>query len=130
MKWGSGRYSIWGCRWGGNPRIKMFWEPVVRKIRKRLDGWKSSFLSRGGRLSLLESVLSFVPIYFLSLLKIPGSVAKKIESLMRDFLWEGCDGEVGDHLVSWKKVCLPKVRGGLGVGDLVKRNKSPLLKWL
>ena len=93
----------------------MFWEPVVRKVRKRLDGWKRSFLSRGGRLSLIESVLSSLPIYFLSLFKIPRNVGKEIESLMRDFLWEGCDGEVGDHLVAWKKVCLPKANGGLGV---------------
>ena len=28
---------------GGNPGRKMFWEPVVRKVRKRLDGWKRSF---------------------------------------------------------------------------------------
>ena len=88
------------------------------------------FLSRGGRLSLIELVLSSVPIYFPSLFKIPVSVAKEIEFFMRDFLWEGCDGKVGDHLVAWKKVCLPKVHGGLGMGDLVKRNKSLLLKWL
>ena len=69
-------------------------------------------------------------IYFLSLFKIPGRVAKEIESLMIDFLWEGCDGEEGDHLVAWKKVCLPKVHGGLGMGDLVRRNKSLLFKWL
>ena len=41
-----------GLPWGENPCTNLFWEPVVRKIRKRLDGWKRSFLSRGGRLSL------------------------------------------------------------------------------
>ena len=117
-----------GLYLGGNPCTKMFWEPVVRKVRKRLDRRKRSFLSRGGKLSLIESVLSSVPIYFLSLFKIPGSVAKELESLMRDFLWEGCDGEHGDHLVAWK-VCLPKVYGGLGLGDLVRRKKF-LFKWL
>ena len=72
------------------------------------NGWKRSFLSRGGRLSLVESVLSSMPTYFLSLFKIPVSMAKEIEALIRDFLWEGCDGEGGDHLVPWKKVCVPK----------------------
>ena len=92
---------------------------MVRKVKKRLDGWKRSFLSRGGRLSLIESMLSSLHIYFISLFKIPVGVAKEIESLMIDFLWEGCDGEVGDHLVAWKKVCLPKVYGGLGLGNLI-----------
>ena len=102
----------------------------MRKVKKRLDGWKRSFLSRRGRLSLIESVLSSMPIYYLSLFKIPVSVAKELELLMRDFLWEGFDGEKGDHLVAWKKVCSPKVYGGLGLGDLVRRNKSLLFKWL
>ena len=119
-----------GLPLGGNLCRKLFWEPVLRKVRKRLEGWKRSFLSRGGRLSLIESIMSSMPIYYLSLFKIPRSVAKEIESLMRDFLWEGFDGEVGDHLVAWKQVCLPKIYGGLGVGDLVRRNKSLLFKWL
>ena len=93
-------------------------------------GGRDLFLSRGGRLPLIESILSSVLIYFLSLFKIPVSVAKEIESLMRDFLWEGCNDEVGDHLVAWKKVCLPKVYSGLGLGNLVRRNKSLLFKWL
>ena len=97
---------------------------------KEGHGWKRSFLSRGGKLSLIELVLSSMPIYFLSLFKIPVCVAEEIESLMRDFLWEGCDGKAGDHLVAWKKVCLPKVYGGLGLGNLVRRNKSLLFKWL
>ena len=49
---------------------------------------------------------------------------------MRDFLWEGCDSEKGDHLVAWKKACLPKVYSGLGLGELIRRNKSLLFKWL
>ena len=57
----------------------------MRKVRKMLDWWKRSILSRGGRLSLVKSVLSSMSIYFLSLFKIPVSVAKEIESLMRDF---------------------------------------------
>ena len=32
---------------GGNPTKKSFWEPVVTKVAKRLDGWKRAFLSRG-----------------------------------------------------------------------------------
>ena len=117
-----------GLPLGGNLCRKLFWKPVLRKVRKRLEGWKRSFLSRRGRLSVIESIMSSMPIYYLSLFKIPRSVAKEIESLMRDFLREGFDGEVGDHLVAWKQVCLPKIYGGLGVGDLVRRNKSLLFK--
>ena len=57
-----------------------------------------------------------MPCYFLSLFKIPVSVAAKIERLQRDFLWSGIREGKRDHLVSWDVVCNPKVKGGLGLG--------------
>ncbi|XP_062112884.1 uncharacterized protein LOC133824040 [Humulus lupulus] len=90
---------------GASPRSRVFWEPIVLKCAKRLDGWKSGFLSRGGRLTLIQSVLSSIPVYYLSLFWIPKNVAGFIEKLMRDFLWEGADQSRADHLVSWQEVC-------------------------
>ena len=49
---------------------------------------------------------------------------------MSDFLWDGGDMVGGEHLVDWEVVCLAKDRGGLGIGNLGKRNKSLLMKWL
>ena len=36
-----------GLLLGDNLTKKTFWEPVITKIAKRLDGWKRAFLSRG-----------------------------------------------------------------------------------
>jgi mannosylglycoprotein endo-beta-mannosidase len=47
---------------GGDPRHLSFWDPVVKKIRTRLSGWNSHFLSFGGRLVLLKYVLTSLPI--------------------------------------------------------------------
>ncbi|MCI57190.1 RNA-directed DNA polymerase (Reverse transcriptase), partial [Trifolium medium] len=43
---------------GGDPRRLVFWDPVLTRIRNRLSGRKSRFLSFGGRLVLLKSVLT------------------------------------------------------------------------
>ena len=115
---------------GGNPCNRTFWDPVIGKVSKRLDGWKRAFLSKGGRLTLIESVLSTIPTYFLSLFRIPFGVIKEMEKIMRDFLWKGADGDGGDHLVSWKEVIRAKDKGGLGIGRLKERNKALLFKWL
>ena len=52
-------------------------------------GGKRLFLSFGGRIPLIQFCLTHMPCYFLSLFKIPVSVAAKIERLKRDFLWSG-----------------------------------------
>ncbi|CAJ2627985.1 unnamed protein product [Trifolium pratense] len=60
-----------GLQIGGDPRRLSFWEPMLIRIRKRLSGWKSCFLSFGGRLILLKSVLTSLPVYTLSFFKAP-----------------------------------------------------------
>ena len=49
---------------------------------------------------------------------------------MRDFFWEVGDLVGGDHLVGREEVCHAKEKGGLGIGNLEKRNKAFLMKWL
>ncbi|MCI45314.1 putative RNA-directed DNA polymerase, partial [Trifolium medium] len=56
---------------GGHPRRLVFWEPVVSRLKNRLSGWKSQFLSFGGRLVLLKSVLTSLLVYALSFFKAP-----------------------------------------------------------
>ncbi|GAU41930.1 hypothetical protein TSUD_139160 [Trifolium subterraneum] len=56
---------------GGDPRRLSFWEPVLDRLKNRLSGWKSRFLSFGGRLVLLKAVLTSLPVYALSFFKAP-----------------------------------------------------------
>ncbi|RVW39554.1 Transposon TX1 uncharacterized 149 kDa protein [Vitis vinifera] len=122
-------YSIWVSLWG-NPKACGFWDPVVERISSRLDGWQKAYLSFGGRITLIQSCLTHLPSYFLSLFKMPASVAAKIERLQRDFLWSGVGEGKRDHLVRWDVVCKPKTIGGLGLGNISWRNLALLGKWL
>ncbi|MCI39085.1 RNA-directed DNA polymerase (Reverse transcriptase) [Trifolium medium] len=47
---------------GGDLRRLGFWEPVLARLKNRLSGWKSRFISFGGRLILLKSVLTSLPV--------------------------------------------------------------------
>ncbi|GAU14707.1 hypothetical protein TSUD_203560 [Trifolium subterraneum] len=60
-----------GLHIGGDPRCLSFWEPVLTRLKRQLSGWKSRFLSFGGRLVLLKSVLTSLPVYALSFFKAP-----------------------------------------------------------
>lgn len=81
-----------GLPLGGNPRPRAlkFWDPVVEKVETRLQNWKEAFLSRGGRLILIQAVLGSIAIYYMSLFRIP--CGSKLEKLMRSCLWEGIKG--------------------------------------
>jgi hypothetical protein len=85
---------------------------------KRLASWKKIYLSRGGRLTLIKSTLSNLPTYFLSLFHLPAGIARRLERIQRDFLWDGVYGEHKLHLAKWKSVCSPIHRRGLGVKNL------------
>jgi mannosylglycoprotein endo-beta-mannosidase len=49
----------------------MDWLPLHEKMLRRLDGWKGSPLSLGGRLILLNSSLSSIPTYYMSMHILP-----------------------------------------------------------
>jgi len=60
-----------GLEVGGNPRKKQFWEPILNKLKARLSVWKGRFLSMTGRICLIKSVITIVPLFYLSLFKEP-----------------------------------------------------------
>ena len=127
---GSWPMSYLGMPLGDNPIRVGFWDPVIEKISIRLSSWFKGCLSRGGRLTLIQSVLESIPIYYLSLFKAPISVCNHIESLLRKFFWEGVEEGKKDHLLGWDIVSRSKSKGGLGIGNISKRNEALLGKWL
>ena len=130
-----------GCRVGSLPTLYLglplgaphralgIWDSIEERFRKRLSSWKRQYISKGERLTLIRSTLSSLPIYFLSLFRMPKIVCSRLEKIQRDFLWGGGNLERKPHLVNWKTVCLEKSRGGLGVRGLSVMNQALLCKW-
>lgn len=114
---------------GRRPR-RHDWECVILKVRKRLSTWKGRFLSLGGRLTLVNSVLSVLPTYWLSIFRIPAWVIKKIDQIRRDFLWSGPDiDQPTCRLVCWKNLCRSHDQRGWGILDLFSFIPVLLGKW-
>ena len=76
------------------------WEGIEERFRKRLIAWKRQYISKGGRLTLIRSTLSNLPIYLLSLFRLPKGVKSKLEKIQRDFLWGGGSETRKIHLVN------------------------------
>ena len=106
------------------------WDTVEDIFRNRLTSWKSLYISMGGRLTLIRSTLSCLPIYFfLSLFKMPVSVGTRLKKIQREFLWGGGSLEKKPHLVNWMTLCTKKKKGGLGLRRFSNLNKVLLCKW-
>jgi hypothetical protein len=55
------------------------WRLVEERFQKKLSSWKGKVLSSGGQLVLINSVLSSLPMFMLSLFRIPKGVHEKLD---------------------------------------------------
>jgi hypothetical protein len=89
-------------------------QPVVDKIMKKIAGWKGRLLSFGARLTLLKACLASIPIYLMSIIKLPKWVIEAINSQMAKFFWNDKEEKHRYHLSNIQSICLKKDRGALG----------------
>ncbi|GKC44737.1 hypothetical protein Tco_1062459 [Tanacetum coccineum] len=66
-----------------SPSRRKAWDEIIGKVSNRLSKWKIKTLSIGGRLTLIKSVLTSLPLYHMSLYKAPLGVLRDLESLRR-----------------------------------------------
>ena len=99
------------------------WEPILDKLKVKIQRWSANWLNIAGKTYLIKVVLNSMPIYQASILLAPGSVVRKIEGLLRKFIWEGGKGNENRLcLVSWEKIQKPRNEGGLHVRNLPTQN--------
>jgi hypothetical protein len=55
------------------------WRIVEERFQKKLSSWKGKLLSSGGRLVLINSVLSSLPMFMMSFFRIPKGVLEKLD---------------------------------------------------
>jgi hypothetical protein len=64
------------------------WKDVLDKFQKHLSSWKSKLLSVDGRLTLLNSILSSLPLFMVSFFEVSKEVLKRIETFRFQFFWQ------------------------------------------
>ncbi|KAG2682183.1 hypothetical protein I3760_11G180000 [Carya illinoinensis] len=112
----------------GRLTARMF-EPLASKIRGKVAIWKGRLLSQGGCLILIRHVLSCMATHTLAVLAVPKMVLRKINTILSSFLWGENNGKGKRKWCSWDKVCKPVSKGGVGVRDLAKVQKSFHMKF-
>ena len=101
-----------GLAVGGCHKRSTYWDLVIVRMKKRLNRWKGSFLYLAGRICLIKSVLSTIPLFCLSLFKMSVVVTNELVKIQRDFLWGG-DRMEGRSFGPLGKRCVQLTRTGV-----------------
>ena len=66
---------------GGKSKVSTFRE-VQERVTKRVMGWKEKYISKAGREVPIKTVAQAIPIYPMSMFKIPKKICDDINSIL------------------------------------------------
>jgi len=98
----------------GRKKIAYF-DNMVHKVIKRLNGWQGNMISPGGRMVLIKNVLQSIPIYTLSIMSPPKATFHLIEIHFANFFWGSSGDQRKYHWRSWKNLSFHTDEGGIGI---------------
>ena len=81
-------FTYLGVMVGGNHKGCVFWEGVLNKLRSRLGSWKGKFLSMVDKICLIKSVLTSLPLFYMSFFCMPTIMVKEVKMIQKSFLWD------------------------------------------
>jgi len=106
------------------------WVWLWKRIEKKINHWVNRYLTLGGRLTLAKSVLESMPVYWLSLYKVPCTILAGIRKRIFSFIWKGKNSLEKLHLARWEILAMPKNKGGWGIKNLSLFSQALRLKSL
>jgi ribonuclease HI len=92
---------------------------------------KANKLNHAGRLQYIKSVLSSIPVYYMSVVLFSKTFIDKINTIIRRFWWAGVQEEQQTSPIayrSWEDICKSTDQGGLGIRDIELINKSLIIQ--
>lgn len=92
-----------------------FWDSLIEKCQKKMEGWKGRWLSLADKILMLQTVISAMPVFSMMCMDIPKKVIPILEQKMRIFFWNGSNEGDKIPLLAWEKICKPKAEGGASI---------------
>ena len=60
---------------------------LLERMKQKLAGWKSNFLSMTGRAVLIQASISTIPAYIMQCVSLPSKIQNGIDKISQNFLW-------------------------------------------
>jgi len=113
----------------GTPK-RIHFQSIADKVKIKLESWKASLLSIGGRIQLVKVVVQSMLLHTMSVYSWPISLLIEIEKWIKNFIWSGDITKNKIITMAWKKICASYEEGGLNIRSLVCLNEATNLKLL
>lgn len=111
-----------------SPSHKTNFSEMVDKLNRKLSGWKARLLSQAGRLVLVKSVLTSLPLYRMSSFTFLKKILSQMDSIITNFFWGYKGNKPAIHLLMKNYLQIPKRDGGLGIKSFSLMNQALLAK--
>ena len=100
---------------------------LVDKIRMKIEGWQTKYLSMMGRATLIKSVVSTIPIYAMQTTLLPQKISHQLDKMNCSFLWGDTGQHRSCHTINWEIVTMPNEAGDQGLTSIRHRNQAILM---
>ncbi|KAK2661256.1 hypothetical protein Ddye_007789 [Dipteronia dyeriana] len=91
---------------------------IVDRVWGKIKGWVEKLLSVGGNEILIKAVVQDIPMYSMSLFRLPKGLIQEIQRLTNRFWWGSNAKNRRIHWCAWDHLFKPKHEGGLGFRNL------------
>lgn len=90
---------------------------------QRTSGWNKRYLTNVDKEVVIRSVAQAMPVYAMSIYLLPVSTCLDIERCLNRFWWGSKRRENRTiHWMSWNRLCIPKLQGGLSFKQIREFN--------
>ena len=117
---------ILGAWYGNEINPEAVWTPTLEKVNSALERWERRKPTMAGRKHVVQMVVGGMTQYKAKVQGMPKKVEVTLERKIRTFMW----ADKTQAPVNTKTLYAPMSQGGLGVLDIVTRNKSIEINWI
>jgi hypothetical protein len=103
---------------------------IKNKFHAKFTSVKANKLNHAGRLTYIQSVISSIPVYYMSTILFSKTFIEELTTIIKRFWWSRIQEENSTRPIqfrSWEDMCQNKNNGGLGIRNLHLVNKSLIM---
>ena len=123
--WSNNDITVLGVQITHEDIVSKNYETLIEKAKKVLSTWHNRALSLIGKIQVVNTLVSSLFVYKMMVLpRIPLSFVKKIDSMIREYIWGGKKAKIAYSVLQ-----LNKDQGGLRLVHLTNKDKALKATW-